>query len=122
MSGTADTTEHLYLIVAHRNSDKQGLKNEWGHQGRLNSICTTTGVMDAAEKAAATGVRIFIYEVNCPKALKSHISQEVKIAEVRRDESIVTFKDHELIFRKPPFRATQRLYLKWSPLNPGDRF
>ena len=122
MGGATNTTDHLYLIVAHRNSDKQGFKNEWGNQGRLISVHTTTGVMDAAEKATAAGTRIFVYEVNCPKALKSHISQEVKIAEVRRDENVVVFKDHELIFRKPPFRATQKLYLKWSPLEPTERF
>ncbi len=114
-------SDHLYMIVAHRNSDKQGFKNEWGSQGRLMSVHTTTGAMDAAEKASATGARIFIYEVNCPKALKSHISQEVKIAEVRREEGVVVFTDHQLIFRKPPFRATQKLYLKWSPLEPTER-
>ncbi len=119
--GGALKSDHLYLIVAHRNSDKQGFKNEWGTQGRLMSVHTTTGVMDAAEKATSTGARIFIYEVNCPKVLKSHISQEVKIAEIRREESVVVFSDHQLIFRKPPFRATQKLYLKWSPLDPDER-
>lgn len=114
-------SDHLYMIVAHRNSDKQGFKNEWGSQGRLMSIHTTAGAMDAAEKASATGTRIFVYEVNCPKALKSHISQEVKVAEVRREEGVVVFAEHQLIFRKPPFRATQKLYFKWSPLEPTDR-
>jgi len=119
--GGVSKSDHLYLIVAHRNSDKQGFENEWGSQGRLISVHTTTGVMDAAENASKSGARIFIYEVNCPKALKSHISQEVKIAEIRREESVVTFSDHQFIFRKPPFRATQKLYLKWSPLEPNER-
>ena len=57
-----------------------------------------------------------------PRTLKSHISQEVKIASVSREEGVVVFDEHKLVFFKPPFKATQGTFRKWSPIEPIDRF
>lgn len=116
-------SEHLYIVVMHRRSPKtQVFANEWGSQGRLLSIHTNELVMEAAEAAQKQGSRVFIYEASCPKNLKSHISQEVKIASVNRGEGVVIFEDHKLVFFKPPFKATMGTYRKWSPIEPLERF
>jgi len=116
-------SEHLYIVVMHRRSPKtQVFVNEWGSQGRLLSIHTNELVIDAAEEAQKQGARVFICETNCPKALKSHVSQEVKIAKVSREEGIVVFDDHKLVFLDPPFKATQGTHRKWTSAEPLKRF
>ncbi len=116
-------SEHLYIVVMHRRSPKpQVYANEWGSQGRILSIHTNEVVMEAAELAQKEGRRVFIYEVNCPKDLKSHISQEVKIASISREQSVIAFDEHKLVYFKPPFKATQATLRKWSALTPAERF
>ena len=112
---------HLYLVVSNRNSAQQAFDNEWGMQGKLMQIQTTEAVIEAANQAVAAGSRIFVYEINCKKPLKSHISQEVKIAEVRAAEGILVFSDHNLIYRKAPFTANQKIQSKWHADEPTER-
>ena len=111
--------EHLYIVVPHRSSEVQPFKNEWAGQGRLSSITTTPAVLAEAEKAIAAKSRIFIYETKCPKSLGTHISQEVQIAEINTPDHVITFSDHKLLYRKPPFRANQGLHFKWSAEEPN---
>ncbi|HYX34579.1 MAG TPA: hypothetical protein VE954_15880 [Oligoflexus sp.] len=116
-------SEHLYIVVMHRRSPKaQVFANEWGSQGKLLSIHTNEMVLEAAEQAQKTGARVFICETNCPKALKTHISQEVKITSVNREEGTVVFDEHKLVFLNPPFKATQGTHRKWSSAEPLNRF
>lgn len=112
---------HLYIIVSNRNSDTQPYDIEWGIQGKLINIHTTDAVIEAAEQAKTKGSRVFVYEINCRKPLKSHISQEVKIAEIKTAERILVFEEHNLIFRKAPFVANQKLQSKWHALEPTER-
>lgn len=112
---------HLYIIVSNRNSELQPYDIEWGVQGKLINIHATDAVMEAAEQARTKGSRIFVYEINCRKPLKSHISQEVKIAEIKLAEKVVVFENHNLIFRKAPFVANQKLQSKWHVLEPTER-
>ncbi len=98
---------NLYLIVKHRQAPEQTHRNSWGLQGKLVSITTTEGVLAAAELAKTNGTRVFIYETQCPSRRPSHISQEVTIATVNRDKKTVSFDLVELLYRKPPFRASQ---------------
>ncbi len=114
--------EHLYIIVMHRRAPDQAFpKNDWAStRGILNSISTTDAVLAAAEKAVAQGSRVFIYETKCPKTTGTHVSQEVTIAEVRHADKTVTFSDHKLLFKKPPFRANQGVYFKWSEQEPTE--
>jgi len=112
---------NLYIIVSNRNSVTQPYEIEWGQQGKLINIHTTEAVIEAAEQAKAKGSKIFVYEINCKKPLKSHISQEVKIGEINAAEGVLTFTDHNLIFRKAPFVANQKLQSKWHALEPTER-
>ncbi len=112
---------HLYLIVSNRNSEMQPYDIEWGVQGKLMNIHTTDAVIEAVEQAKGKGSRIFVYEINCRKPLKSHISQEVKVAEIRPADKVVVFEEHNLIFRKAPFVANQKLQSKWHALEPTER-
>jgi hypothetical protein len=112
---------NLYIIVSNRNSEVQPFDIEWGVQGKLINIQTTPAVVEAAEKAKAAGSKIYVYEINCRKPLKSHISQEVKIAEIDPSKNMVTFGEHNLIFRKAPFVANQKLQSKWHALEPTER-
>jgi hypothetical protein len=113
-------TEHLYIIVTNRHAEKQAFENNWAEKGMLKGITTTPGVLAAADKALAQGGRVFIYETKCSKRLGTHVSQEVRVAEVSHGDDRVAFKDHLLLYRKPPFRVTQGMHFKWSKLEPTD--
>ncbi|MBC7659110.1 MAG: hypothetical protein H7249_05315 [Chitinophagaceae bacterium] len=110
---------HLYLVVSNRNAPTQNFENEWGMQGKLMQIETTDAVVEAANQAIANGSRIFVYEINCKKPLKSHISQELKIASI--NGNIITFDQHNLIYRKAPFTANQKIQSKWHADEPTER-
>ena len=113
-------TEHLYIIVTNRHAEKQAFENNWAEKGILKGITTTPSVLAAADKALAEGGRVFIYETKCSKRLGTHVSQEVRVAEVSHGDDRVAFKDHLLLYRKPPFRVTQGMHFKWSNLEPTD--
>lgn len=112
---------NLYLVVVHRNAEKQTYSNTWGSQGRLEVMSTTEAVIKEAEKAMEQGSKIFVCETACPRPQPSHISQQVQIAEINKAENKIVLKDHVLIYRHPPFRANQGMGCKWHAEEPTRR-
>lgn len=112
----------LYIVVRHRAAVEQGLPNKWGTQGRIVSVTTTDAAIAAAEQAKASGSRVFLYEVSCPHKRPSHISQELSITNIDPVKKTIAFDVIELLYRKPPFRASQATTHKVDEREPTDSF